>query len=247
MAAKMSNEPRRADGRRVYIHKYGFRCLILQTPDIGPRLCEALALVRAAKVINHHLADTGGMLGLVRESIAKEFIASLPWSDELTSLLRDIAFRPSFPRDRGVALPVLVRDERIFSTCTEAGYYTFATDEESSERMFADHQPMPTLQRSLAAGQGPADLTIIKGRSLIVIDPRIGVGRVGHRYSAALASQLADADHAAKIDTASRASCLMRVQDIATSMSPRVSDDERRAFDEMTAALSRSFQVLNSI
>jgi hypothetical protein len=58
---------------------------------------------------------------------------------------------------------------------------------------------------------------------------------------------LADADHAAKIDTASRASCLMRVQDIATSMSPRVSDDERRAFDEMTAALSRSFQVLNSI
>ena len=247
MTSESSTVPENAGGRRIYIHRYAFRWLIVQWPTIGETICNVLAQVRAAKLIHHHLVDNGGMLGLVRPVIAEEFAESFPWKEELSSLFRQLAYRPSFPRDRGVAMPVLGRDECVVATCAEAGYYTFATGEESSERMFADHMPMSDLQRSLAAGHGPIDLTIIKGRSLVVIDPEIGVGQVGHRYSAALASNVTDSGQADKIDAACRTSCLLRVQGIADSMLPRISDDERLALDELKAALSRSFEVLNSI
>lgn len=247
MTGETSSASENTDGRRIYIHRYAFRWLIVQRPAVGERICNVLAQVRAAKLIHHHLVDIGGMLGLVRPAIAEEFAELFQWKEELSSLLCELAYRPSFPRDRGVAMPVLGSDECVVATCEEAGYYTFATGEEASERMFADRIPMSDLQRSLAAGHGPVDLTIIKGRSLVVIDPEIGVGQVGHRYSVALASNVTDSGHADKIDAACRSSCLLRVQGVAHSMLSRISDDERQALDELMASLRRSFEVLNSI
>jgi hypothetical protein len=239
--------PESSGGRRVYIHRYAFRCLITQTPDMGKEVCDVLAQVRAAKLIHHHLIDTGGMLGLVRPAVAEEFARSFPWKATLSSFLCSLAYRPCFPRDRGSALPVLRQDESVVASCTEAGYYTFATGETASDRMFADHAPMADLQRSLTAGHGPADLTLIKGRSLVRIDLQVGVGHVGHRYSAALAAGLADTGQADEIDATCRTSFLQRVQQVADSMLPRITNDERRVLDELMASLHRSFQLVNSV
>ncbi|MFE7797714.1 hypothetical protein [Nocardia sp. NPDC057440] len=206
-----------------------------------------LAVVRAAKLIHHHLVETGGLLGLVRPVIADRFDDSFSWKAPLSSLLHRLAYRPCFPRDRGAVWPVLQPEEGVIATCTEAGYYTFATGEAAAERMFADHVPMGELQQLLAAGRGPGDLTIIKGRSLARVDPRLGVGRVGRRYAAALAAGSAAGHRTDEVDAHSRADCLARVQQLADSVLPSATADERRVLSDLTASLARSFQLMNSL
>jgi hypothetical protein len=233
------------DGRRIYIHKLSFRELIAQGSDHGARMCEALAFVRATKMI-HHQAEMAVELGLMRRAMGEELVGLFGWS-AATDVFKDLVFRPCFPKQASIARRLLEPGERIVASCYEAGYYTFATGAAASGRMFADHETAGDAQRALNAGVGPSDLTMLRGRCLTGHSTDAGTGDVGHLYSHALRRSVLDESAIDEIDRSARAACLARVTMELALRDGALSDTERRVGRDIEACLESSFVTVASV
>ncbi|MBM7773459.1 hypothetical protein JOD54_003663 [Actinokineospora baliensis] len=229
-------------GRRIYIHAHSLWCLARRSAEVATSVSTALAKIRIAKVIHHHV-ELGVDLGLVRQETGQEFAAAFEWKTELARFFRTVGYRPSFPSDRSTFLPLLGPTEIVEATCSEQGYYTFATDPESSTRMFDDHEPFPTLQKSLSATQGPHDLTMIRGVSLALINPEIGTGQVGYDYAPDLkAYTLAESE----LDLVNSQICARALEDTrarVTALSAGLTEDENRICADMLSSVERTFAL----
>jgi hypothetical protein len=156
------------------------------------------------------------------------------------------AVEPS-ANDRAEALPLLGHEEKITASCSEAGYYTFATGNLAAELMFADHEPIPELQRALSADEGPADLTMLRGRCLAALDPELGVGHVGRQYNAAIRRSSVSDAAIDEIDRAARMRCLGRLENAVAEMSDCSTQGERSLMRDITQCLESSFETLRTL
>jgi hypothetical protein len=234
------------DGRRLYIHNYSLRCLGCHSVDLASQVTSLLAEVRAAKIVHHHIVDLGVGLGLVRSSIADQFFQS-EWKEKLSEFFQTLGYRPSFPSNKSLFLPLIEQDEQIIASCSESGYYTFATGMSASDRMFADDEPIPNLQRRLNRGDGPADLTMIRGNSLALIDSALGTGKVGYEFSVALrASALTEAELDA-MDEMARTGFIEGFQARITPVIQQLTMDERQVYDDALRSIRRSFERIGSL
>jgi hypothetical protein len=166
--------------------------------DVAETVVPLQQQAQAQRIFRHHVIEHGVQLDLIGASTAREaeaLVGSL-MTTSFTPILRQIGYRPRHPQNRDGFHQVLHDDEVIAASCYEDGYLTFATDSDSADRMYADHEPLRDLWRALMEDSGPADLTMIKGRVLAVIDPAIGTGpEAGHRYQPLMdASSLNDDD-----------------------------------------------------
>ena len=231
------------DGRRIYIHNYSLRCLSRHSVDLASQITSLLAEVRAAKIVHHHIVDLGVGLGLVRRSIADQFFQS-EWKENLSEFFQALGYRPCFPSHRSLFLGLIEQDEQIVSSCSDSGYYTFATGIGASDRMFADHEPIPELQRSLNRGDGPPDLTIIRGNSLALIDSALGTGRVGHLVRRNFSLTEAELD---AMDEMARADLVERFQARIAPVTHQLTADEHQVYIDAFRSMQRSFERTGSL
>ena len=162
-------------GRRIYIHDESLDHLARTSEDIAYRVVGVQCSSQARKTLHHHL-DIAIELRQVEPELAGRAWAAIDHltMGSFTRLLREVGFRPKSERRRFDR--VLKQYENIAGTCYEAGYYTFATDQASAARMYADHERLGALRGKVNDGQGPPDLTIITGQSMALIRPDLGVG-----------------------------------------------------------------------
>ena len=231
------------DGRRVYIHSYSLRCLGRQSADLASQITSLLAEVRAAKIVHHHIVDLGVGLGLVRKPIADQFFQS-EWREKLSEFFQTLGYRPCFPSDKSLFLRLIEQDEQIVASCSDSGYYTFATGTDASDRMFADNESIPKMQRSLNRGEGPPDLTIIRGNSLALIDGALGTGKVGYRVRRSLAITEAELD---VMDEVARASFIEMFQARIASVIHQLTMDEQQVCGDAFRSMQRSFERVGSL
>lgn len=231
-----------ADGRRIYLHNYSLRCLARHSVDLAEQLTSLLAEVRAAKIVHHHVVELGVELGLVREPVADQFFQS-EWKAKLSAFFRSLGYRPSFPADKSLFLRLIDPGEQIIASCSDSGYYTFATGVSASDRMFADDVPIPTLQKSLNRGDGPADLTMIRGNSLAPVDGALGVGAVGHQYGSLVLTSfsLTEAELDA-IDETARAGFMEMFQARIALAVGQLTADEQQVYSDAVRSIERSFE-----
>jgi hypothetical protein len=237
------NQP--AAGRRIYVHQHALRFLATADEGLCGRLCASLADVRATKMI-HHQTEMALELGLISRRLAEELNQLFGWG-QLTDLFREIIYRPAFPKRPAQAIALLGPDEQIIASCSEAGYYTFATGDLAAERMFADHEPIPSLQRSLSAGAGPHDLTMLRGRCLARLDPSIGTGLVGRLYNAQIGRTVLSDEAVEQIDRDARSSCEMRLSAEVAHRAACCTPDERSVMNDILTCLASSFETLSTI
>jgi hypothetical protein len=233
-------------GRRIYIHKMTFRSLALQRRDSAEWVTKALASIRAARVVRHHLMDQAMNYGLLDSRISNEAYRPFEhtWKNDFTALLRAVGYRPSVPRNRSLFRPVLEVDEQVIASCYDEGYYTFATTEAAAERMFSDSEPISLLNRTLSVGSGPCDLVIIRGRCLAIIDPDIGVGKVGKVYAPQLSQHQVKDSELNEIDEAMRFEVIERSNAHLGQIGSRVADPtERRLLSECTRSVAAALVV----
>ncbi|GAA2997340.1 hypothetical protein [Actinokineospora diospyrosa] len=246
MPPKIPGQPPMPGGRRIYIHTHSLKCLARRSEEIANTVSAALATIRIAKVIHHHV-EMGVDIGLVRPRIGEEFAVAFEWKTELAHLFHAVGYRPCFPSDRSLFLPLLGPNETVVATCSEQGYYTFATDTEASTRMFEDHEPFPTLQRSLSAEEGPDDLTMIRGVSLALINPEIGTGQVGYRYAPDLKAYTLSDQEVDHINSRICARSIEETQAKVARLSPHLTDDEAQICRDMLSSVERTFAVAEKL
>jgi hypothetical protein len=118
-------------GRRLYIAKFSLQCVAMSDAGLARQVCHVLSGVRIAKAVHHHIVEQGLELGLVSDDVAKDLAADYEraWKHSLTELLASMGHRPSVPRDRSLFSPLLEPGERIVASCSDQGYFTFATGE----------------------------------------------------------------------------------------------------------------------
>ena len=233
------------DGRRIYVHQQALRFLAASDPHLCVRLADSLADVRATKLV-HHQTEMALEIGLVSSEFASALDGLFGWQ-RLTETFRQIVYRPVFPKRPAEALLLLGHEEKVTASCSEAGYYTFATGDLAAELMFADHEPIPELQRALSAGEGPADLTMLRGRCLAALDPELGVGHVGRRYNAAIRRSSVSDAAIDEIDRAARTRCLGRLEGAVAEMSDCSTQGERSLMRDITRCLESSFEILRTL
>lgn len=168
-------------GRRIYLHERSLEFLALTDESTAELVSRVDIAVRARKVFHHRITDLGVEFGLVRPRTATSLRVEFDKLviGDFTDLLRNTGHRPRRPRERDDFYPVLGEGEHIVATCLDAGYLTFATDKQSAEVMYADTGSLKALWNAYMAGTAPADLTMIKGEVLALLDKdeeRIGAG-----------------------------------------------------------------------
>jgi hypothetical protein len=235
-------------GRRIYIHSYSLRCLCRHSTDLAGLTTSLLAEVRGAKIIHHHIVDQGVGLGLVRKSVADQLLLQHGWTEKLSEFFRTLGYRPCFPTRRESFLKLIDQEEKIIASCSVSGYYTFATGTTAAEHMFADEEPVQNLQRNLNRGDGPTDLTMIRGNSLAEVDCALGVGRVGSKYNALVLRKFAltEAELDA-IDSAARSNFIEGFQSRISPITQSFTADERQVFGDTLSAIERSFEKMGSL
>ncbi len=165
-------------GRRIYIHQHSFRYLALQSNEVAAEVLAALAAVKAGRLVFHHLVDAGAELGLLSADVAsnaRRLIRTNLYS-RMTTLLRSTGYRSRYPPAFHAFSPVLDETESVVASCAESGYMTYATSAKAAERMYADSVSLAQLSRAAARGEGPADLTILRGSVMAKIDAAVGHG-----------------------------------------------------------------------
>jgi hypothetical protein len=236
-----------ADGRRIYIHNYSLRCLARHSVDLAGQITSLLTEVRAAKIIHHHIVGLGVELGLVRESTADQFFQS-EWKEKLSEFFQTLGYRPSFPSRKSLFLRLIEQEEQIIASCSDSGYYTFATGFGASDRMFADDEPIPSLQKSLNRGDGPPDLTMIRGNSLALIDDVLGTGAVGHSYRSLAQGNFALTEAELDVmDEMARNVFIKEFEARITSVIQQLTMDERQVYSDAFHAMRRSFERIGSL
>jgi hypothetical protein len=156
------------DGHRLYLHEQSLRELA-RDPALEPReLARALTSASAMRIAGHHLGG-GVTLGVLPAEIAADAEADLSRAlyAPLTSVFRR-TLGPELSRSEQSLSVLLLPDESVGASCFVSGYWTFATTPAAADRMFSDDAPLQELYRQRAAGGGPSDLRVIRGRRLVI-------------------------------------------------------------------------------
>jgi hypothetical protein len=153
------------DGRRFYVHGESIAEMAATNETWAWLASCAFANASTARVVGHH-AQNSIELGLMRPEVADRLTNPVKSTrnKQLRDLLKITGHKPNIPYRPEPILPLLLPGEDIEATCWADGYYTFATGPGAAERMFADEVPMRALRRSIGAGEGPHDLTIVSGK-----------------------------------------------------------------------------------
>jgi hypothetical protein len=145
-------------------------------------------------------------------------------------------------------LRLIEQDEQIIASCSDSGYYTFATGLGASDRMFADDEPIPSLQKSLNRGDGPPDLTMIRGNSLALIDDALGTGAVGHSYRSLAQGNFTLTE--AELDVMDEMARDVFIKEFEARITPVVQQltmDERQVYGDAFRSMRRSFERIGSL
>lgn len=178
--------------RRFYVHESSFALLCRHYPDVADGTVRALVLSSASRLAWHHLVLNGEELGLVEPGVLGRRARRLgdAATGSLTSVFRGLVHVPAEDPRHDSVLPLLSADEVVHATCSEAGYFTFATGPESAAVMFAETGSLRALRSE--SRRRPADhpgLTLVSGRRLHPYVPELGHGSATRaRYDSRAAS-----------------------------------------------------------
>lgn len=170
-------EKRELDGRRIYVHALSFLSLGQLSMDAALLVFNTLGRVSMEKIAHHQfeqaiefdLVDPVKGLNVVKR--LNEHYGSI-----LTPMLRQIGYRPSEPARYKDFYPLLTMSEYVYDTCSEAGYFLFATGKEATKRMFEEKGSMHAERTAIREGKGPNDITWINGRNLALLRPDLPIG-----------------------------------------------------------------------
>ncbi|GAB4267622.1 MAG: hypothetical protein Kow0013_17690 [Pararhodobacter sp.] len=171
-------------GRRVYVHAHSLRALCLSDRQAGEEIIGALIGVGVKKRLFNRLVQDGRIVLGLDEGALEPVRCQISDLDgtNLTRVMRRVLYRPAVngqSRAATPARPLFERDEDIVASCFDDNYYTFATDRDAADRMYADRVPIKDLRRLMAeAPDDPrvADLTLVRGKRLSLAphpDPEI--------------------------------------------------------------------------
>lgn len=125
------------------------------------------------RIASHHLGG-GILLGLVTAETGAAAEADLGRTlyAALTSIFqRTVGPEPGSSDQLHSVL--LLPEESVMASCFVSGYWTFATSSAAADRMFYDDAKVLDLYRMRAAGEGPADLRVIRGRRMAINVPDV--------------------------------------------------------------------------
>jgi len=155
--------------RRIYVHDEAFRCgCDRASSEWTDELVPALAACQAWRIAYHHVSGATE-IGMVDQDAARAVLRELRprLMDVLDRALRNTGVRAINSGREGNRITRMLReDESINATCFDSGYWTFATGSEAAERMYGDHEPLRQLASRVANGDGPEDLTLLRGNSV---------------------------------------------------------------------------------
>jgi hypothetical protein len=164
--------------RRLYIHEHTIAEAIMEGgPEAADVIVGALASTAVAKIVHHTFAADGVALGLVEPALAAAVDARAAGVARggLTRALRALELRGH--RVNGVrGMRLLGPDEVVVASCMDSGYFTFATGNQAAIRMYDDTCSLRVLRSDVNSGRGPADLQMIRGRSLLFVGSGAFVG-----------------------------------------------------------------------
>ncbi|MCB1395572.1 MAG: hypothetical protein H6898_07320 [Rhodobacter sp.] len=176
--------------RRVYVHAHSLKQVCLSDRKAGEEIIAAMIGVGVKKRLFNRLVQDGQMLlGLDEETLVpvRMRIGDLDGTN-LSRTLRRVHFQPALngkTRQGTPWTPLFGADEEVVASCFDDNYYTFATDWDAADRMYADHVPIKDLRQLLA--QQPedprvADLTLVRGNrlSLTAVAPGSGADCAPH-------------------------------------------------------------------
>lgn len=177
------SDQRELNGRRVYVHGLSFISLAQQSMDAALLVFNTLGRVTLEKVAHHQL-EQAIEFGLVDPVKGLNVLKRLSghYGSILTATLRQVGYRPSEPTYYKDFYPLLRRNESVYDTCSEAGYFLFATGIEATKRMFDEKGSMHAERTAIREGRGPNDITWINGRNLALVQSDIPTGLGAARY-----------------------------------------------------------------
>jgi hypothetical protein len=165
--------------RRVYVHAHSLKQVCLSNRKAGEEIIAALIGVGMKKRLFNRLVQDGQiLLGLDEGALTpvRSRITDLDGTN-LSRTLKRIHYRPAAngrTRDSVAPRPLFAAAEEVVASCFDDNYYTFATDWDAAERMYADHVPIKDLRRLQTedpAHPDVADLTLVRGNRLVLQDP----------------------------------------------------------------------------
>lgn len=159
--------PGQNDGRRLYIHFDAFERLALRDRDAAGAILGGLVAVPIVRRAHHSLVQDAVMLYNFRATAANAIYEAITerWFEDLTLALRQIGHQPDRKPGRSNFTPLLGPEERVVATCMDSNYYTFATSEESSRRMFSDFLSLRLVHKlTRSGGDAYRDLTMLPGK-----------------------------------------------------------------------------------
>src|SRR5260370_4480551 len=150
---------RERNGRRIYVHELSFILLGQRSEDAALLVFNSLGRAIAEKIVHHHF-EQAIEFKLVDSIKGRGVVKRLGqhYSPILTLTLRQIGYRPAEPAHYSDFYPLLGSSEHILASCSEAGYFTFATGIQTTKRMFAEKGSMHAERTAIRDGKGPIDI-----------------------------------------------------------------------------------------
>lgn len=164
-------------GRRIYIHQDSLTALAARGVEEATLVYRMAARTVALKAV-HHVHQDASIFGFDVPQGANDLrdTINLVWSENTTQSLARIAHRPNDPRNRTNLYPILENGEEIAASCYFSNYYTFATGAKTAAMMFDDTNDIATMRLRMRETSEYADLTLLNGHGLVLIDPALGHG-----------------------------------------------------------------------
>jgi hypothetical protein len=165
------------NGRRIYVHELSFVSLGQRSEAAALLVFNSLGRTIVEKIAHHHL-EQAIEVKLVDSIKGQGVVKRLGqhYNPVLTLTLQQIGYRPAEPAHHSDFYPLLGGNEHILASCSEAGYFTFATSIQAAKRMFAEKGSMHMERTAIREGKGPIDITWVNGRNLALLRPDLPIG-----------------------------------------------------------------------
>jgi hypothetical protein len=166
--------------RRFYVHAGSFQGLMLAQSSFAEELGTALALSAASRAAEQVLEDRS-MFGLDGVGLVTEPLSAAV--QDLRQMAAD-ALQEAFqclihlvPPRFGATEFLLGAHEEVNAWCYEDGYFTYATDENAAQVMYAETGSLRQLRSQVRRSpESDPSLRMISGPSLFLFDQKVGVG-----------------------------------------------------------------------
>ena len=163
--------------RRFYVHERSFGSLLAAQPGFRRDLTRALALAAGSRAIEQYVEDADLFGHHIDASVVH--VARRLHREAATAL--EMAFQclvHVVPSQYGAIAPLLGEHDEINAWCYEAGYFTYATDEDAAKVMYAETGSLHELRgRIRRTPEFDPSLQMISGGNLFLFD------RNGHSVS----------------------------------------------------------------